>query len=180
MAIYNRSNFHKNTYCIFNEVNSSEIPALSHYRSKSGSEYYFTEEGVFRTSNHWGRAAKCKWALIPNGHSTSRIKTGFAKWTAFHEDNDFEKLYFISADESLEKISFCHKDESPDKGCPFLRTAGETTKRIREIRNLSKNLNWLDYYKENERSNILKKVVETLIETDIPLNHIRRNINSNS
>ena len=146
------------------------------YKSKSGSEYRFTEEGVYRTSNHWGRAAKCKWKLVSNFESVSRTKTGFAKWTAFHADNDFEKFYFIYANESLTEVSFYHRVDDPSIEISLLRTSSETTKRVKEIRNVIKNQAWLDYYDENERSNILKKVIEALIRTDIPLLTIRRNL----
>ena len=176
MAIYNRKNFHRNTYCIFFEVNPTQILGNIDYKSKSGSEYRFTEEGVYRTSNHWGRAAKSKWKLVSNSDPVSRTKTGFAKWTAFHADNDFEKLYFICANESLTEVSFYHRDDDSAIEKSLLRTSSETTKRVKEIRNVIKNQAWLDYYDENERSNILKKVVEALIQTDIPLLSIRRNL----
>lgn len=95
--IYNKTNFHQHTFCVFQEVLLVEIQNLNpNYKSKSGSSYYFLEMGVFRLSNHWGRAANCKWRLESNTtQSTNRTRLGFANWTSFHNDNDIEKLYFI-------------------------------------------------------------------------------------
>lgn len=175
---YNRNNFHKNTYCIFTEVANADVPTATHYKSKSGSEYFFTEVGVYRTSNHWGRAAKCKWKLVSDEKLAGRIKTGFAKWTSFYADNDYDKLYFITANDSFTEVQFRHKDEVLETENLHLRTAAATTKRIREIRNLLKNLKWLDYYNENERLDILKKTVQTLINSDDSVLAIRRNIDA--
>ncbi len=51
---YHNFNFFKHTYCEFDKVN--EVLFLEnkeHYKSKSGSLYFYTEEGVYRYSNHW-------------------------------------------------------------------------------------------------------------------------------
>ena len=64
---YNKTNFHKHTFCIFHEVDFDVVKELKpNYTSKSGSSYYFVESGVYRFSNHWGRAANCKWRLSRN------------------------------------------------------------------------------------------------------------------
>ena len=62
---FTRNNFFKNTYCVFKGVRLREISRRKpHYRSESGSTYYYTTNGVYRLSNHWGRAAKCNWRLV--------------------------------------------------------------------------------------------------------------------
>ena len=67
MSIYTKHNFHKHTFCLFQQVDNSVLTDLKlSYKSNSGSEYYFTEIGVYRKSNHWGRAANCRWRLITN------------------------------------------------------------------------------------------------------------------
>lgn len=39
--------------------------------SKSGSEYWYTEDGVIRRSNHWGTGiASCDWLLGADGRSS--------------------------------------------------------------------------------------------------------------
>lgn len=174
--MYNRHNFFKNTYCIFTEVNVDENPFNYHYTSKSGSKYYFTDDGVYRTSNHWGRAAKCKWKLIDKLNSANRTKTGFAKWINFYSDNDWERLYYIDINDDFSHVQFCHKNEASKSHEVYLRTAAATTKRIREIRQLLKNQNWLEYYNEDQRRKILKKIIRTLINSDISMIEIRRNV----
>ena len=172
--IFHRNNFHKNTFCIFNEVNRSEIADLhSNYKSKSGSSYYFTETGVYRLSNHWGRAANCKWRLQSNGQSGNRTKLGFALWSDFHRDNDIEKLYFIAIDFAANSVHFEHKDGGNHKSESMLRTASETTKRIRQIRNLLENDAWTKYYPTQNQKSLKEKVVLELIQTDKTLQQIK-------
>lgn len=170
--IFHRNNFHKNTFCIFNEVNSSEIGNLKlGYKSKSGSSYYFTETGVYRYSNHWGRAANCKWRLQSNDKTGNRTKLGFALWAAFHRDNDSEKLYFINID-AENNVHFQHKDNGSHKG-ELLRTAPETTKRIRQIRNLLENDAWTKYYPNQNPENLKEKITKQMITTDKTIQQIK-------
>ena len=61
---YNKHNYYRNTYAVYKEIDASELPFEKwHYTSKSDSAYFYTKEGVYRKSNHWGRAAKCRWVL---------------------------------------------------------------------------------------------------------------------
>lgn len=169
---YNRNNFHKYTFCVFNEANFSEVSHLKpDYKSKSGSVYYFSETGVFRLSNHWGRAANCKWRLQTDSKSERRTKLGFALWTSFHRDNDSEKLYFIELD-SDNSVHFQHKDNGGFQSEFVLRTTSETTKRLKQIRNLQTNDAWTKYFSEDSKT-VMKKVIEQLIQTDKPLQQIK-------
>jgi len=168
---FHRNNFHKNTFCIFNEAHLEEIEKLSAgYKSKSGSSYYFTENGVYRLSNHWGRAAGCKWRLQSGGLSENRTRLGFASWTSFHRDNDFEKLYFI--ERTPDGVHFQHKDAGNYNG-QLLRAASETTKRIRQIRNLLENDAWTKYYPQGDPAILKEKAIEALIQTDQTLQQIK-------
>lgn len=138
-TVYNRTNFFKHTYCIFQEVANDGVPndlKKPHYTSKSGSVYYYTNDGVYRKSNHWGRAANCRWKLIQLPDSIAgRTKIGFAKWTSFYRDNDVEKLYCIVVDNN--EVYYKHKEELKDSSRIF-RTAPETTSVIRKIKALLK------------------------------------------
>ncbi|RZJ64224.1 MAG: hypothetical protein EOO50_16375 [Flavobacterium sp.] len=117
---FDRNNFHKNTFCVFR---ATAIPRRKpDFVSRSGSRYWFSDEGVTRHSNHWGRAAKCKWRLVLSEVS-SREKTGFAKWNDFMRDNEFERLYFISIQHGI--ANYFHKDSGDYRG-ELLRTASET------------------------------------------------------
>jgi len=93
-------NSFKNTFCAFNEVLPDQIKGLKkQFESKAGSSYYYTDKGMYRVSNHWGRLANSKWRLIPREPETeSKTKIGFAAWEEFYPDNAEEKLYYIEAD----------------------------------------------------------------------------------
>lgn len=170
---FHRNNFHKNTFCIFHEVNPGEITSLPlGYKSKSGSSYYFTETGVYRLSNHWGRAANCKWRLQSAGNTMGRMKLGFAAWVAFHRDNDIEKLYYIEADPENNTVLFQHKDSGNYKN-EVLRTASETAKRIKQIRHLLENDAWTKYYPGTKPETLKEKIIAQMIQTDLTLQQIK-------
>ena len=170
---HNRTNFHCHTFCVFEEVNTAVIANLIlDYKSKSGSSYYFTDTGVYRLSNHWGRAANCKWRLISKEvANSSRTRLGFALWTSFHEDNDNEKLYFIAVDFENRVVTYHHKNSADDIPGGTLRTAAETTKIIKDIRHLLTTESWAKYYKlpiVALRATIIGKLItENLSLTDI-------------
>ena len=174
MKIYTKYNFHKYTFCIFNEVSKIEIEHFkTNFISKSGSSYFFTNEGVYRKSNHWGRAANCKWRLQTNSSDSSRTKIGFAKWAHFHAINDVEKLYYIEVNFDEKTVQYYHKGISDAENL-YLRNASETAKRVKEIRNLLENDKKLHYWETNfEFENLLKKVIHYLIETDLNLLKIK-------
>ncbi|MEN9323903.1 MAG: hypothetical protein RL699_1683 [Bacteroidota bacterium] len=162
--IYNRTNFHRHTFCVFQEVLADELQGLVlNYKSKSGSEYFFTQAGVYRKSNHWGRAANCKWRLIPLANSSeNRTKIGYADWTSFFPDNDFEKLYFIQYDPKTKQANYCHKDQGIMQEQSLLRTAAETTKVLKLIRNLVNDTTWMDYIRYQNKDNVVEFVVKQL------------------
>lgn len=174
MKSYNKYNFHKYTFCIFNEVPEAEIEDLTmNYVSKSGSSYIFTNEGVYRTSNHWGRAANCKWRLQTNLSETSRTKIGFAKWSHFHSINEVEKLYYIEVNFTEKTVQYNHKDISKDENL-YLRNVTETAKRVKEIRNLFENDKKLQYWETTlEFEDLLKNVIGNLVQTDLNLLEIK-------
>lgn len=134
MPPYNKYNFFKHTYCIFTEVATTDILAAEqhNYQSKSGSEYYYTNQGVYRTSNHWGRVANCRWRLVTKSNKGYGKKTGFAKWEDFYENDETKKLFFITVDVLAEKIEFHHKSESQVENIQYY-TASEAIKCIRKI-----------------------------------------------
>lgn len=177
-TIYHRNNFFKNTFCIFSEVVFSAIEnEKPNFKSKSGSSYYFTETGVFRLSNHWGRAANCKWRLQPlESSGKNRTKLGFANWSEFHRDNDTEKLYYIEIDFKNDTVTFNHKSNgNPDNQTVF-RTVAETTKRIRQIRNLLADDSWMKYYPEKDSEILKTEVISKLANSEKSLLQIKSEI----
>jgi hypothetical protein len=148
------------------------------YKSKSGSSYYFTEQGVFRLSNHWGRAANCKWRLQSIGVNNSRTKLGYADWTAFHPDNDTEQLYYVTVDFEHQTANYQHKCSADYQENFVLRTATETTKVIKSIRDLLSNDSWAKHFQFEDITDLRKKIIEKLITTNHSLLEIKRQLPS--
>ena len=138
---YNKHNFHKYTFCEFQEVSFSDIENIKpSYKSKSGSVYYFSNEGVFRVSNHWGRAANCRWRMLSDEKIKSQTqKCGFAKWTDFYPNDETEKLFYIEVNWETEEVIFQHKSNFNYKNFFVLRNASATAKRIQTIKEVLKN-----------------------------------------
>jgi len=177
-AIYNRKNFHKYTFCIYKQVALSAIENRKpDYKSKSGSSYYFTNDGVYRLSNHWGRAANCKWRLQPlESPGSERTKLGFAHWNEFHRDNDTEKLYYIEVDFENNSVTFNHKSNLKENETAIFRTASETTKRIKQIRSLLDNAGWTQYYPQKDSKVLQYEVIQKLVDTEKTLQLIKSEI----
>ncbi len=164
---YNRTNFHKYTFCLFQQVESAVVVDLKlSYKSASGSAYYFTELGVYRQSNHWGRAANCRWRLIPNSNYKNQAEiVGFAKWTDFHPNNETEKLFFIVIDIDNNEVHFNHKDH-PNYDHQLLRNASETAKRIKEIKIVLDATTWAKHLVFDDFEEIKSKMLSELINTN--------------
>ena len=177
MKIYNRHNFHKHTFCIFTEVDAGKLQKTKpDYTSKSGSMYHFNENGVYRISNHWGRAANCKWRLQPleNGMKNS-VRIGYANWNEFHSDNDIERLYYIEMDADMETVSYNHVNNSDGRSV-FLRTASATAKRIKQIRHLMATDQWLKHLPVGDTVTAKKALFRDLISADSSLHEIKRGL----
>jgi hypothetical protein len=181
---YNKTNFHKYTFCIFKEVDVDAINDLNlHYKSKSGSCYYFVEKGVYRLSNHWSRVANCKWRLVSNFAVTlsavevpnsNRTKLGYANWSDFYSDNDVDKIYFLEADYESKSVNFYHKQSSNYSSDKVLRSSSETTKIIKQIRTLFEETAWTKYLNEDNIDILRKEIIGELIHSNQSFQEIRR------
>jgi hypothetical protein len=174
---YNRHNFHRYTFCAFKEVSFLEIENTKpNYKSKSGSTYYFNNEGVFRVSNHWGRAANCRWRLLSSVKIKSQIqKCGFAKWTDFYPNNETEKLFYVEVNWDTLETTFQHKNNSCYKEVFVLRNANDTAKRIQIIKEILTTLNWSKHLEFENIENLRKEIVFQLIETNDTFIKIKQN-----
>jgi hypothetical protein len=167
MKTYNKLNFHKYTFCLWREVSFAEIEKLPlSHKSKSGSGYIFTEVGVYRISNHWGRAANCRWRLIADENFKSQqTKVGFAHWTDFYPNDETSKLFFIKVDLVLKDVNFHHK-LSPDYEPKYvLRNASETAKTIKTIKEILTETAWAKHLTYDSIENLRKEIVHKLITT---------------
>ncbi len=177
MKYYNRSNFHKHTFCIFKQIPVEETAGLIFtYKSKSSSEYCFTDQGVYRRSSHWGRAANCRWILTETtDYKNQNVVCGFAHWTDFYPNNETDALFFIVVDWTEKKVSYQHKG-APNFNGQFLRTASETAKRIKEIKSILQQDDWAKYLdvEDIEKSRVL--FIEQLLNSANSLVLVKKNL----
>ncbi|TDE01951.1 hypothetical protein [Flavobacterium hiemivividum] len=166
----------KNTFCVFQEVVLSSLEGLKvQYESKSGSSYYYTKVGIYRLSNHWGRLANSKWRLeAMEPESESKTKLGFAPWTHFYPDNAEEELYYLEMNYSKNTVNYQHKNNPDYNGKAILRTSFETTKKIKQIRNLLNLTSWAKYFEYEDLDLLRKEIIEELIFTNKTLEEIKR------
>lgn len=169
-------NSFKNTFCVFKEVNLILIQELkANFESQSGSLYYFTELGMYRLSNHWGRLANSKWRLDPAEPNTiAKTKLGFATWDSFYPDNNEEKLYYLEVDYAKNTVNYQHKKNPNYNAKAILRTSFETTKRIKQIRNILNLTSWAKHFEYDDLNDLRKKIVNELIYTNQSLDEIKR------
>ncbi len=169
-------NAFKNTFCVFQEMSLDTIEGLElQYDSKAGSKYYYTKIGMYRLSNHWGRLANSKWRLMPLERETnSKIKLGFALWSNFYPDNEEEQLYYLEANYSSKTVLYQHKLNPNYDNRAVLRNTFETTKRIKQVRNLFNLTSWAKYYTYDDLDILRKKLIDELIFSNKSLEEIKR------
>ena len=169
-------NSFKNTFCIFDEVPIDAVNGLKiQYDSQSGSKYYYTKTGMYRLSNHWGRLANSKWRLQPlEAETISKIKLGYAAWENFYPDNNVEELYYLEANSQKKTVSYQHKNTPTYDKKAVLRTSFETTKRIKQVRNLFNLASWAKYFEYDDIDHLRQKIISELIYTNKTLEEIKK------
>lgn len=175
--IYTRYNFFNKTYCIFKGAPLREISRRKpNFRSESNSSYYYTKLGVYRLSNHWGRAANCQWRLVSDFPAEiDDLRLGFANWEDFRENHNQDvNAYYIEVDYENKKVSYMHKDNPAYNEIAVLRSADETRKLIKQIKNLLENHKWAKYYSFDDIDDFREKVINALINSTITLNELRK------
>ena len=175
---YNKTNFHKHTFCELTEVDSASIPNIDwHYKSKSGSGYCFTDEGVYRISNHWGRAANCRWRLISeikNPNQKERI--GYAKWIDFYPNNETENFFYVEVNFETKEVIFQHKNNPKFDRKAILRNASETAKVIRQIKEILESDTWAKYLDYENLEVLRNEIITKLIQTSTSFAEIKRSL----
>lgn len=173
---YHKQNFFKNTYCVFKAVDSQELKNKTpDFVSGSGSRYFYTNDGVYRISSHWGRAATCRWRLqADTKNRKNKEKAGFARWTDFYKDNDVEKLYFIQKSEFTQKYEYFHKQEPSYNSAYILRTADETRKVLRQLKTITTETKWAKYIPHDNLEDLRSYLIHGLITSHKTLPELRR------
>jgi hypothetical protein len=174
-----KSKSFKNTFCIFEERQLTEIENLElNYESKSGSKYFYTSDGMYRLSNHWGRLANSKWRLKASKLfvSDNKFKLGFAPFLYFLPDNNVDKLYYLEYNFDDKNINYQHKLNPNFDKKAVLRTTLETTKRIKQARNILNLTNWAKYFEYENLDDLRIKIINELIFTEKSLEQIKKEI----
>jgi hypothetical protein len=169
-------NSFKNTFCVFQEIDFKVIEKMPiQFESKAGSRYYYSESGMYRLSNHWGRLANSKWRLEPmEPETTSKTKLGFASWNDFYPDNAEKELYYLEANYIKKTVNYQHKNNPNYDKKAILRTSFETTKKIKQIRNLFTLTSWAKYFEYEDLDVLRQEIINELIFTNKSLDEIKR------
>lgn len=146
-----------------------------HYKSKSGSSYSFTEKGVFRYSNHWGRVADCRWKIRGiEDYKNQLYYVGYANWEDFFPLNNQEKAYYLDVDFSTGKTIIYRKIEA-EASPHFLMSLNIAFRRLKEIKELFKDYKWAQYY--NDTIEVVRgALIHKLINSDNPLHLLKQSL----
>lgn len=171
MKTYSKTNFFKHTFCEFQKVETSFFNENKfHFKSKANSQYFYTDKGVYRYSNHWGRVANCRWRLL----SDEKIKNqnfyvGFAKWTDFYSLNETEKIFYISVDFENKTVDFHHKTTKENVFLFFAETA---QKKVIQIRKLLSEEKWAIYF-DIDIELLQRKIITEYINSNKTLQQLK-------
>lgn len=176
MKTYHPSNFFKHTYCEFEQVNDDFfLNNKPQYISKSGSSYFYTEEGVYRYSNHWGRVANCRWKIsgIENYKNQSNY-VGYSSWLNFYPLSNFDKAFYLKQDSEndLPKIYRIKEDSSLGS---YLMTLEFAQKRLKQIKALFKDYKWAQYYSQDIEI-VRKELISKLINSEESLQKLKHSL----
>ncbi len=169
---YNSTNFFKNTFCEFKQVDNFDFPTDNRYKSKSDSEYFYSIEGVYRKSNHWGRVANCRWRLVTkNGYKNQNTVIGFAKWSEFYPINSVEKIFYIAIDFEKNKVEILPINNLKEKKYTF----SEAQKKAKQIEHLFKSNKWAAYF-DTEIEYLRKRLIIGFINSDKDLRTLKNEL----
>jgi len=121
--------------------------------------------------------ANSKWRLEPlEPESESKTKLGFAPWDQFYPDNAEDELYYIEARFEQNSVNYQHRNNPNYDKKAILRTSFETTKRIKQIRNLLNLTSWAKYFDYEDLDVLRQQIINELIYTNKTLDEIKREI----
>ena len=171
MKTYNHTNFFKHTYCEFQWVENFEFPENAHFKSNSNSTYYYTEKGVYRKSNHWGKVANCQWKILPlENYKNQQTIIGFATWDCFFPTISSEKNFIIAVDFNQNTATIQSKK---NRETFPLFAFSEAQQKLKKIRELLQNDAWTRYYNHDIKE-IKQLVVHTFLNSSKSLQQIKQ------
>lgn len=111
------------------------------YDSKSGSQYFYTKEGMYRLSNHWEKlkpqqqmeigtiGTRWRW----NSQWIQNLKLVLPPGTNFIPTMPRKGLYYLEVNYVKNTVNYQHKNNPNYDNKAILRTSFETTKKIKQI-----------------------------------------------
>ena len=170
--MYTRYNFFKYTFAIFKKVSAPENFIKPHYVSKHGSHYFFTEIGVYRFSNHWGRVGNCRWRLEGIDFKQQTAFWGFCSWDKFFKNNDTDALFYI---EQLAENQFTYNHfKNSNTRNVVCRSANETSKIIKKLTEICTETSWAKHLVYDDFLALQQYFIQELISTKKSFNEIKR------
>lgn len=170
--MYTRLNFFKYTFAIFKKVAQPEQFLKPHYISKHGSQYFFTDEGVYRYSNHWGRVGNCRWRLDGIDFKQQTAFWGFCSWDKFFKNNDVDSIFYI---EQVGENQFTYNHiKNSDNANIVCRSANDTAKIIKKLHEICTETVWAKHLKYEDFSELQAYFIKELITTRKTFNDIKR------
>lgn len=106
----------------------------------------------------------------------SKTKLGFASWNDFYPDNAVEELYYIKANFETKMVNYQHKNNPEYDNKAILRTSFETTKKLKQIRNLFNLNSWAKHFEYDDLDLLRQEIINKLIFTNKPLDEIKREL----
>lgn len=179
MKSYHKFNFFKHTYCEFKQIESSFFDNNQvHFKSKSGSHYSYTEEGVYRYSNHWGRVANCRWKIEGvDDFKSQNYYVGYAKWSDFYPLNATDKVYYVMVNYKTQQAKIVRMS-AEEEVSQYLMHSDLAHKRLKEIQTLFKEYKWAKYINA-PIDEVRKIIIEQLIDSNIALAILKRQVKEN-
>jgi len=117
----------------------------AHFQSKSGSYYSYTDEGVYRYSNHWGRVATCRWRIKGiDTYKNQAYYVGFAKWQDFYPLNDVDKVFYLEVNFETKQAKILRL-LSENTSNVYLMNASFAHQRLKQVQTLFKEYKWAKY-----------------------------------
>lgn len=140
------------------------------YVSEKGSQYFFSEKGVFRKSNHWGRVGNCRWKIHALNYKAQEMIIGYAAWQDFFSINGYDSLYFILHTEN--GFDYFHKNDKIYQKEFILRTAGQTAKILQQLKEIETIPAWFDYFSDTNE-NLIEFFSKGLINSNKSLSQLK-------
>lgn len=156
------------------EISFFEEKAV-HFKSKSGSYYFYTAEGVFRYSNHWGRVATCRWKIKGiDAYKSQDFYVGYSRWEDFYPLNDSDVIFYIEVDFNTEQAKIRRLNSEGNNQC-YLMDALLVHKRLKQIQNLFKEYKWAKYI-PGEIDELREMLIKKLLNTNKSLDVLKREL----